>query len=164
MQKQKLEKFDFLFISFFRKYGDEFGRIALFIIFFWFGILKVFGLSPAGPLVMELFDVTFLQYISTPEGFLIGFGVFEVLLGILALIPKLERITFLLLALHLITTVMPLWLLTDITWYAPFVPTLVGQYIMKNVALLALGLLLFARIKPMTETHRVLAEKDRILS
>lgn len=158
-EMKRLEKFDYSFITFFRKNGDLFGRIALFVVFFWFGILKVLGLSPAGPLVTELFNVTFLQHIATPEGFLVGFGIFECIIGLMALIPKLERITFLILLLHLMTTVMPLWLLKEITWYQPWVPTLVGQYIMKNIALLALGTILFANLRPMNETHRIIAER-----
>jgi uncharacterized membrane protein YkgB len=136
-----------------------FGRIALFLIFFWFGILKVFLLSPAGPLVTDLLDSTFLKFME-PNLFMQLFGLFEVAIGILVLIPKLERITFIILLLHLVTTVMPLWILPDITWDQAFVPSLIGQYIMKNIALLALGVILFAHLKPMTETHRVLAEEE----
>lgn len=159
MPHKKLEAFDLHFISFIRKRGDTFARFALFFVFFWFGILKVFLLSPAGPLVVDLLDSTFLKFIA-PNVFQIGFGIFEVLIGILILIPKLERVTFFILLLHLFTTVMPLWILPDVTWHQPFVPTLVGQYIMKNMALLALGVLLFAKLKPMTKTHTILGEKE----
>lgn len=154
-----LEKFDTSIIHFFRKYSDEFARIAFFIVFFWFGILKVFLVSPAGPLVTELLNNTFLHFI--PENtFMILFGLFEVIIGILALIPKLERITFAVMGFHLITTALPLFILVDTTWYAVFVPTLVGQYILKNLVLLASGMVLFAHIKPMSETHKILAEED----
>jgi uncharacterized membrane protein YkgB len=154
-----LEKFDASVIHLFRKYSDEFARIAFFIVFFWFGILKVFLISPAGPLVSELLSSTFLQFI--PENtFMILFGLFEVAIGILALIPKMERITFLVMGLHLITTALPLFILPDTAWYALFVPTLIGQYIIKNLVLLAVGMVLFAHIKPMTETHHILAEED----
>lgn len=162
MTSKKVEKFDFLFISFFRKYGDEFARVGLALIFIWFGILKPMGLSPAGPLVTELLTNTFLNFIE-PQTFLIIFGTFEVLIGLLILIPRLERFTFAILGFHLFTTVLPLFVLPAVTWYQPFVPTLTGQYIMKNVALLAIGLLLFARLKPMTETHSVLAEEDETI-
>ena len=158
MNLTSLEKFDQTVITFLRHYADEFGRFALAFIFFWFGILKVFGLSPAGPLVVTLLQVTFLEGIS-PHTFLIFFGGFEALLGILILLPKLERITFLVLGLHLITTVMPLFMLPDVTWTQPLVPTLIGQYILKNAALLAVGLFLFARLKPMTLTHSIVGEE-----
>lgn len=155
-----LKKFDLFWIRVFRKYGDWFARFALFVIFFWFGILKVFMLSPAGPLVIDLLKVTFLNFIP-PEIFLAWFGAFECLVGIMALIPRLERFTFALIGLHLCTTVLPLFLLPDITWDAPFVPTLTGQYIMKNLALLGLGILLFARLTPMTKTNSVWGQQDK---
>lgn len=155
----KLEKFDGRVINILRKYSDEISRIALFIIFVWFGFLKTIGLSPAAELVVALMNETFLRGLS-PEMFLIGFGWFEVVIGIMVLFPKIERITFLLMGFHLITTVMPLFILTEISWYAPFVPTLVGQYIIKNLALISIGLLLFARLKPMTKTHRITGEEE----
>lgn len=163
MPNMYLEKFDASIIHFFRKYSDEFARIAFFIVFFWFGILKVFLVSPAGPLVTELLNNTFLQ--SIPENtFMIMFGLFEMVIGILALIPKMERITFAVMGFHLITTALPLFILVDTTWYSAFVPTLIGQYILKNLVLIGSGMVLFAHIKPMTETHRILAEEDhRIL-
>lgn len=158
MSKKSLEKFDLGVIKFLRKNGDNIGRFALFLIFFWFGILKVFLLSPAGPLVTALLNNTFLGVIPD-NTFLVIFGMFEVLVGIMILIPKLERITFALLAFHLFTTVLPLFLLPGETWSAQFVPTLVGQYIIKNAALLALGLIIFSNLKPMTKTHSIWGQK-----
>lgn len=155
-----IEVCDYQMISYFRKYGDEFARLTLFIIFFWFGILKVFQISAAGPLVDSLLEVTFLSVIPAPT-FMVAFGVFEVMLGILALIPRLERVTFVLLAFHLCTTVLPLFMLPQETWHQLFVPTLTGQYIMKNLALLGLSFILFAQMRPMTETHTFLAEEER---
>ena len=158
MNNKRLEKFDLRAIKLLRKYGDEFGRIAFFVIFVWFGVLKVLELSPATDLVTELFEATFLSGLGSPAVFLILFGILEMAVGIMSLIPKLERITFLVMGLHLITTALPLFLLPDTAWYSFLVPSLVGQYIMKNIALLALGMLLLARIKPMSVTHSIWAE------
>lgn len=151
MSNKTVEQIDSSIIWFLRNYADEVARVAFFVIFFWFGILKVFGLSPAGPLVKDLLSVTFLDGLP-PQTFNAAFGVFEMIVGIMALIPKLERVTFLLLAFHLCTTVMPLFLLPEITWQQQFVPTLTGQYIMKNLALVSLGMMLLARMKPMAKT------------
>ena len=41
-----------------RSLNLPFGRLALFIVFFWSGILKVFGMSPANPLVGDLLNRT----------------------------------------------------------------------------------------------------------
>lgn len=152
--KKAFESFDLGVIMFLREYADEIARFALFLIFFWFGILKVFLVSPAGPLVLALLEETFLSFMS-PDQFLILFGSFEVLIGLMILMPRLERITFLLLVFHLNLAVMPMYVLTDLTWHSLWVPTLIGQYIIKNAALLALGFLLFARQKPLSRSHSI---------
>lgn len=157
---KKLEQFDKKVILFLREYYDEISRGALFLIFFWFGLLKIPNISPAGPLVTELLNVTFLNFID-PVFFVQMFGIFEVILAFLILIPKFERITFALLAFHLFTTIMPLFLIPHLVWDGFLIPNLTGQYIIKNVALISLGLVLFARLRPMPETHKVIAEEDK---
>ena len=44
---------DLRLIALFKRAFLPFARVALFVVFFWFGILKVFGLSPASPLANE---------------------------------------------------------------------------------------------------------------
>ncbi len=122
--------------TFLNKYG--YARLALFIIYFWFGILKVFMVSHANPLVTDLLNVTFLHFIPV-HTFLILFGIFEMIIGVMALIKKCNKTFFILVVLHLITTAMPLFMLVDTSWSSWFVPTLVGQYIIKNLALLSLA-------------------------
>lgn len=155
------ERIDERAIKFFWKNSNFTARIALFIIFFWFGILKVYGVSPAGPLVVSLVEVMFGNAIS-PSHFLIWFGAFEAVTGILLLVPKFERVTFLILLFHFFATAAPLVILTDITWYGFFQPTLTGQYILKNLALVAIGLFLYGRLKPMSLTHSMWGEDKEI--
>jgi len=127
--------------------GILFARGSLFIIFFWFGILKVFGLSPANPLVTALFDETFIHSMFSIGHFLVLFGWFEMIIGILFLIPKMERVAFVILIAHMAMTFLPLLLLPNMTWTKPFVPTLEGQYIIKNLALIALAMSIAAHIR-----------------
>ena len=127
--------------------SDPLFRIALFVAYGWFGILKVFGASPATPLVTALQQQT-LPFIE-PGTFLILFGLFEVAIGIMFLIRGLERAAIAFLAFHLVTTLMPLVFLTSYTWVAPLVPTLEGQYIIKNVALGAVAIGIAAHLTPM---------------
>jgi len=79
----------------------------------WFGLLKLFGVSPATSLVQALFEKTlsFMPFAS----FYTFFSVFEVIVGILFLIRGLERLAILLLGVHLITTLLPLVVLPHIT-------------------------------------------------
>ncbi len=152
-----LERWDEKMINYFWKNSNMTARIALFVIFFWFGILKVFGVSPAGPLVAELCQFMFGDAVS-PVTFGMYFGAFEAITGFLVLLPKFERITFLILFGHFIATAFPLFVLPEITWYGIMQPTLVGQYIIKNLALIAIGLFLYGRLEPMTKTHTLWAQ------
>ncbi|MBP9715281.1 MAG: hypothetical protein KBD52_02235 [Candidatus Pacebacteria bacterium] len=136
--KSKLEIFDEKVINFSRKWGMPFSRFAIFVVYFYFGALKVFELSPASPLVSALLAQT-MSWIS-PEAFLIAFGLLEMLIGIVFLIPHLERLAVFALVIHLVTTVMPLFILPAMAWSSFLVPTLEGQYIIKNILLIALAL------------------------
>ena len=150
--KKLIVAFDQLFIKLTQRISKPFARFAIFVVFFWFGYLKVIGVSPAAPLVQSLLEVTFLQGIN-PEIFVIAFGWFEVALGVLFLVPRLERLIFALLIFHLATTVMPLFLLPATTWYGTLQPTLIGQYIIKNILLLALELVIVAQLVPIKKSH-----------
>ena len=137
---------DRTFIEGFRKLALPVSRLAIFVVYFWFGMLKVLGLSPASPLVLALLDRT-MPFIS-PEAFLVWFGLFEVLIGVVFLVPKLSRLAIALLVIHLITTVMPLFLLKSSLWTGMMVPTLEGQYIIKNVLIVALAIVLASNLTP----------------
>lgn len=110
-------------------------RIAIFVIYFWFGMLKLFDLSPASPLVADL-QARMIPFVNFHD-FMIAFALFEMLIGIVFLIRGLERIAILLLLIHMIMTIMPLLFLPEIAWTSPFVPTLEGQYIIKNLVIIA---------------------------
>lgn len=115
-----------------------FSRFAFFIIFFWFGILKIIGISPAYSLVTALLEQT-LPYLPA-QSFIPYFGLYEVIIGLLFLIPGREKFAIILLVPHMGMTFLPLVLLPEITWQSFLVPTLEGQYIIKNLALIALCL------------------------
>jgi len=119
-----------------------FARISLFIIYFWFGILKVIGDSPAEELVHHLCAITIRPFIDDAY-FIPLFGLFEMLLGIAMLIPRITKISVQVLWLHMILTVIPLIVLPNDSWQAILSPTLVGQYIIKNLALLSLSFMLY---------------------
>ena len=125
-------------------------RFGLFVVFFWFGILKVFGLSPATPLVQKLFEQTIpWMPFST---FIILFGLFECLIGILFIFRGFERIVIPLLFLHMITTFLPLFLLPQETWSSFLVPTLEGQYIIKNLVIIAVAIGIAAHLHPLAKS------------
>lgn len=112
-------------------------RTAIFIIYFWFGSLKLIDSSPANPLVESLLNKT-LPYISFDQ-FIIFLGAVEMAIGILFLIPKLEKAAITIFSLHTITTLMPLFLLPTVAWKSFLIPALEGQYMIKNLITIALA-------------------------
>jgi uncharacterized membrane protein YkgB len=135
-------------IHFFRRISIPTARIALFVVFFWFGVLKVIGLSPAGALVHRLFDQTLASVVPF-DSFYMFFALFECLIGILFLIPKAVRIVIPLLMIHMVTTFLPLIFLPHETFSRPFVPTLEGQYIIKNLVIIAAAIGIAAHLHPL---------------
>src|SRR5262249_6938990 len=108
-----------------------------FLIYVWFGALKLCGKSPAAPLVSQLLVHLFGHSLWLRHPLL---GLIEVTIGVGMLVPRWTRPALLVLLAHLVATTLPLFYLPRATWQAVLVPTLEGQYILKNAALLALAI------------------------
>lgn len=132
-------------IGFSQRHALQLARAAFFVVYFWFGILKALGISPASPLVDALLAVT-LPTIE-PATFNVLFGLFEMAIGTLFLFPKCDRVTLPVFVAHIAMTMLPLLLLPSLVWTAPFVPTMEGQYILKNLVLVALAAAIVSRMK-----------------
>ncbi len=141
-----MESIDFFVIRLSRKIAEPLARFSLFLVFFWFGALKVIDLSGASAMVQSLFEAT--MPIMPFSVFMVLFGLFEMLIGILFLIRGAERVVLPLLFVHMITTIMPLFLLTSVTWSGFLVPTMEGQYIIKNILIIALAIGITAQLQP----------------
>lgn len=74
-------------------------RLALAIIFIWFGVLKIFGFNP----VYDLIYHSMAPILATGAG-LVVLGVFETVLGLLLLFNRYIHVTHLLLVVHLLGT------------------------------------------------------------
>jgi len=130
-----------------RSWAPAFARVSLFIVFFWFGILKIIGTSPANELVETLQSQMVPFFAAGP---FIGFlGGVEITIAFLLLIPKWERLSFGLLILHMVSTFLPLVLLPEVAWSGFLVPTLEGQYILKNLIIVALAAVIASYLSPL---------------
>ncbi|MEC7908413.1 MAG: hypothetical protein VXX25_01100 [Verrucomicrobiota bacterium] len=116
-------------------------RISLFIIFFWFGLLKPLGLSAAEQLVL---DTVYWMPLFSAHTWLSIIGWWEVVIGLCFLFEKTTKVALLLLLLQMTGTFMPLVILPDITFQNSnfFTPTLEGQYILKNILIIAAALII----------------------
>jgi len=111
-------------------------RAMIAVVYIWFGFLKVIGTSPAEGLVTKLFNLTLEPYMGI-QTFLLILGVGECAIGFLWLFPRLTKIAFGVMIVHMFTTFMPILFLPNETWQSFFTLTLTGQYIIKNVVLLS---------------------------
>lgn len=112
-------------------------RVSFFIIYFWFGILKLVGQSPASPLVQALQEKA-LPLLSFQQ-FIIFFALFEMFIGLLFLFTKYTRLVFALFIIHMGMTLLPLFLVPSYSWSGFLTPTIEGQYMIKNLILISLA-------------------------
>ena len=106
-------------------------RLPLFVIFFWFGLLKVIELSPARQLII---DTVFWMPFLSAEAWVIVIGYWEMLIAIFFLTKRTTFLAMILLFLQMSGTFMPLILLPEISFQSsnPLLPTLEGQYHHNN--------------------------------
>lgn len=127
-------------------------RYSLGLIFIWFGILKPLGLSPAAPLLIATVD--FLP-VFTPVQWLGIIGWWEVAIGVTFLFRPTVRIAIALLAMQMVGTFLPLFLLPGVTFQPgriPYAPTMEGQYIVKNLLIISAALVVGGTVRRRTET------------
>jgi uncharacterized membrane protein YkgB len=122
-------------------------RISIGVIFLWFGVLKFWpNLSPADSLATDTIErLTFGLVDGTLARILLA--LLETAIGIGLVTGRLMRLTLLLLVGQMLGTVTPLFLFPETTWSQPFVPTLEGQYILKNIVLVSAALTIGATVR-----------------
>lgn len=117
-------------------------RISLALVYIWFGALKVIGLSPAGELVEKT------VYWFRPEIFVPVLGICEVIIGIGLLVKRFIPITIALLLLHIMATFFPVFILQKVCFDAfPYRPTLLGQYVIKNLVIISAAFVIAGKSK-----------------
>jgi uncharacterized membrane protein YkgB len=147
----QIEVVDRRIAGFMWQYGHLVLRLALGIIFIWFGALKFFpGLSPAAELVERT------VYWIDPGLFIPVLAAWEVLIGVCLLFRPLIRLGILLLFAQMVGTFLPLVLLPQATWLRfPYAPTLEGQYILKNLVIIGAALVIGGTVRRAATTQRV---------
>ncbi|MGK2907046.1 MAG: DoxX family membrane protein [Desulfuromonadales bacterium] len=122
-------------------------RISLGVIFFWFGLLKYFpDMSPAEDLAQQTFAI--LTFGLIPQNLAIKIlATWECAIGLGLLMGKFMRVVLLLLALQMVGAMSPLLLFPEKVFVLiPWVPTLEGQYIIKNIVLISAAIVLGSKV------------------
>ena len=109
-------------------------------MFFWFGFLKVIGLSPAQQFVQD--TVYWMPFLSA-EIWTYIIGYWEILIAICFLFKRTTLLGMILLFIQMSGTFLPLVILPNVTFQNsnPLLPTLEGQYIIKNIIIITAALL-----------------------
>jgi uncharacterized membrane protein YkgB len=130
------------------RHGVPLARIALGVVFLWFGAIKfVPGLSPAAELAGRTIEAITFGMVSASVGVPI-LAAWECLVGIGLLSGKFLRATLLLLFVQMPGTMLPLVLFPAETFRIfPYAPTLEGQYIIKNVVLVSAAIIVGATVR-----------------
>ncbi|MGW0763589.1 DoxX family protein [Streptomyces sp. NPDC002814] len=137
--------------------GASFGiaalRIAIGIIYLWFGVPKLFpGTSPAESLAAETVEkLTFGIIGGTVASTLTG--ALEALIGILLISKKYLSLTSVMLLGHMVGTFTPLFIFPGKTWETFCVGTLEGQYILKNLVIVAAAMAIIGHSNPRIGTR-----------
>ena len=140
---EKFDKIDRVITYQMARWGIPFLRLAMGVVFLWFGVLKLFpGVSPAEPLVTA--TVTILPAAI----FMPILAVWEMLIGLGFLMGKLLRTTILLLFLQMPGTMSPIFLLPERVFAKfPWALTIEGQYIFKNLILISGAIVLGSTVR-----------------
>ena len=129
-------------------HGLKLLRLAIGVVFFWFGALKLFpGLSPAETLAGRTMET--LTFGSVPAHLAVpALGVWEVAISLGLLAGRCMRVVLVLLFAQMLGTVTPFALFPAETFALfPFVPTLEGQYIIKNIVFMSAAIVLGATLR-----------------
>jgi uncharacterized membrane protein YkgB len=144
----RFDRLDTALTSWMARNGVTLLRLSLGIVFFWFGVLKFIpGLSPAEILAGQTM-ATLSFGILTPSQAVFILAVWESLIGLGLITGVFLRGTLLLLWLQMIGTLTPLILFPQACFTSfPLVPTLEGQYIIKNLILISAGIVIGATVR-----------------
>jgi uncharacterized membrane protein YkgB len=123
-------------------------RLAIAVVFFWFGVLKFFpGASPAEELAGRTIETLTGGLIPAPTALKI-LAVWECAIGIGLFVGRWMRAVLLLLWVQMLGTITPLFLFPSETFTTfPIAPTLEGQYIIKNIVIVSAGIVLGATVR-----------------
>lgn len=147
ISQRRIDQIDRRIAGFMRRWGTPALRASLGVIFVWFGLLKPLGISPAEPLVLA---TAAWMPVLDPHSWVALIGWWEVAIGVTFLFRSTLRIAIALLAIQMVGTFLPLMLLPEVTFQQDRIPyglTMEGQYIVKNMLIIAAALVLGGTVR-----------------
>jgi uncharacterized membrane protein YkgB len=139
-----IARIDALLIPWLRRWSSTLLRISLGVVFVWFGGLKVFGVSPVSDLVAST------VYWVDPDWFVPTLGVLEILVGIGLIGGWMLRVVLGVFVAQMIGTALVFVVRPEVAFSDsnPLKLTVEGEFVIKNLVLLAAGLVVGSTIVP----------------
>lgn len=137
-----IDRLDQAFIALMHGYGHRAHRVALGLLFIWYGLLKQFGVKTTTSILAHTI------YFGEPDTMVLLLGWWEVAIGVCLVWLPLARVALLLMAIRLPGTVLALILKADVCWvHFPFAPTPEGQYLFKDIVVLTAAMVIGGTIR-----------------
>lgn len=120
-------------------------RLSIGLVYFWFGVIKFFpGSSPAESLAVNTIGILSF-HLMPPSIALVLLAIWECTMGLLLFVGKQIRLVAFLLVLHMLCTLATIFIFPDLMFTKiPYALTMEGQYVVKNLIIIAAGLALWA--------------------
>lgn len=141
--REKVERLDARASRLMDEYGIVALRVALGVVFVWFGVLKVIGKSPVADLVAD-------TAYWLPSDFVVKFmGGWEIVIGVLLIVPVAMRLALLLFWAQMAGTLLVLVVHPGRAFQDnnPLLLSLIGEFVIKNLVLIAAGLVIGSSIR-----------------
>lgn len=143
---QLISNLDKFLISALHRWSIPALRVSLGLVFIWFGVLKTIGVSPVVGMIQQTY--TFLPI----HLFVLILGGWEMLIGICMILKRALRCALILMCIHLTGTFLAVYLAPGHFFLQgiPFLLTADGEFVMKNMVLMAAGLVIGGyEVKPL---------------
>jgi putative oxidoreductase len=155
--ERDFDRLDYRIVDFAAHHAIQMLRISLAVVYLWFGALKVFGASPVADLVEKM------AFVVPRRMFVRLMGVWEIAIGTALLFRIALRPTLLLYFLQLTGTFM-VFLVRPREGFEgrnPLLLTKTGEFVVKNLVLLAAGVAVGSTIHREREDIGTLDEPQR---
>ena len=141
--RERIDRFDASVTRLMERHGIAALRVALAVVFIWFGALKVTGHSPVEDLVAET------AYWLPADPFVRVLGVWEIIVGVGLLLPVALRLTLLLFWVQMLGTFLVLVVHPDLAFQDgnPLLLTVLGEFVIKNLVLIAAGVVVGSSVR-----------------
>ena len=150
-----IARIDAVLVPWLQKWSKPLLRVALGIVFVWFGALKVLDVSPVSDLVAST------VYWVDPDWFVPALGVVEVAIGIGLIGGWLLRWVLLVFVFQMIGTALVFVVRPEVAFQDgnPLKLTVEGEFVIKNLVLIAAALVVGSTIEP----KRLVTEESQLL-